>query len=280
MNKVSLKKSELCRRPLDSTIIDSEQKQLSPITKVLGSSFLGACANKLLFREVTIGERKVRLMRHLPMLGTLGYYWWGAVKHLLPKPVQCSRLSRENSLIYVPNGKTAGLLLRSDSPREYDEKYVHFNTMNSANRPTDYLRIIFVDFCGLYLASYLPPPIDCIFALFLQLWTVNNYYSYWPSILKLRPVFSRKGTLIPKLNNNQFKNKLEQMDKACKARTVIYKPFSNNCATVTSQLLIENLPQGMKKHIGHPFCFYTPLDALIRAHNVNAINAQLEPSNA
>ncbi|CAM3745439.1 hypothetical protein [Parendozoicomonas haliclonae] len=278
MNRVSQPANALNGYPTDTTVLDRQPPGYRPMTPLLGSFFLGACIDRLLYRQVDIRGRKVRLMRHIPLIGICGSLAWGVTKGLFPKPVYCTNLDRKDVLLSTPYGDTTRLFFRPEFSSDNRPVGIRFNG-SGMNCQHSVLRLIKLAAVGIsatvlsamYLPTFLVIPPCIAFYFFL----IAGWVTEYPRLEVLAFDPGVKGTLIRDINTDQFKQKLQSLANDCESNKVHYQTTLNNCSSPPSRILRECVPEEFRAHIGKPLCFSMPLDVLIMANNIHAIKSAL-----
>ncbi len=235
------------------------------------------CFNKLLYKQILIGERKVCLMRHIPLLGIFGYYQWSVIRNYLPAPSYCENIKNSDVLLIVPSGKCS-VLAFLDSKGRYVQRYY-----DSTNHPEKTGVAFFVLNLLFYWYINMTPPYRInSHRTMLSFGTTIAFFWLTERILQTRSVLTRqeyiptKGTVILNANTPDFQQEVEGLSRVCRDGESRYAILGNNCSTQAARLLNSAVSPEMKQHLGQPLLFWTPVDMLIRAHNINALSA-LEP---
>ncbi len=239
-------------------------------TGSLGSIFFDRCVNTLFYRQVSLGERKVHLMRHIPLLGCLGILKWQWVNGFLPSTLQHDKIN-SSDLLVLTTGKTVSLASVSTDGRQIESHFIPCSYSWKTELVIDFTTG-FVSTASVVMPLFFSNMRYTVIPITLGVHWYLQKILCLPGCLDTKEYVPQMGVLISGGNTCNFQHQLNALSHECQERQVKYQLLSNNCSTQAGRLLGNAIAPELKAHLGEPLLFWTPTDVFIRACNINALN--------
>ncbi|CAM3563565.1 hypothetical protein [Parendozoicomonas haliclonae] len=283
MNKVLTPNSTPPNQLLDLTAHECQPSYPS-IKTCCGSSLLGALVNRILFRQVSIDGRKVRLMRHIPLLGTIGLFKWESAQNLFPKPTECNQLAQNDLMLRTPHCEGAQLYYNRESSHPYGAQGgIQFAEGRPDLKGTmlRLIKVMSVSLTAIGLSTFFLPQSFLLTPILggMHLVMCIGCISTYAKLEQLPFATGMKGVLLKGMNTYWFRQEVQRLEQSCESNAVRFEMLSNNCASAISRVLKESVPPEYRGNVGGPLFFSTPIDTLIVANNVNAIMSAVRGDN-
>ncbi len=225
--------------------------------------------NRVLYRTVTINNRDVQLLRHIPGLGSLNYVVFrGRLMRWLvnPAPV-CKQLKDDEVLIRVPN-----ICARTVFPKENG-----FFCFANESKP---------NIIGLFTryAVIAPVAVAClntfgIAAVAGVVAAASVLIFKTPSTLAILKRYTGelniKGTVINNFDVDSARKKLKGIEDQAKKETLFYCMMGYNCSQLADDLIRAGLDRSVLPYLKSPLLYQTPTNIALMVHNISQITVAL-----
>ena len=259
---------------------------------------LAAVLAPVLFRTVTIGNRKVRLYRHIPLLGTADHLLHGGITRCFMPAAECRSLANSKDIIFsCPHSQTSIIRLGAD---EDEDKLIGILAGPDSSKPL--IRGVYGELGsqvvrsallwglaysvysnGIGLYSLLLNPAVIVGGLvgtfvFSSIHSVLNkrviplQYNIW---FWKESLYSVKGTMISHCDTDALCNDAFRLADQIKQSPEASSIAVNNCSKTMARLVKAGAPKPVQEKLREPLVSWTPLNTLMQVHNINAMNRAL-----